>query len=263
MTLADLRAWHDRTLVPNGMIVAVEGDFDAAVMEAKLRAAFGGMQRGAEIPALHESFSGPKPGVYYVDKEDVDQSNIYLVGLGTDRRNPDYYALTVMNEIFSSGGFGSRLMQNVRTKLGLAYSVGGAYGAQYDHPGVFSVSAGTKSMSTVAATKAILDEINRLKTDPPTPTELKKAKDQLLNSFVFRYDSRGKTLNEQVTLAFYGYPPDFLAKYKQSIEAVTAADVSRVANKYIDASKLAIVVVGNGSAGSILALDTLGTATLA
>jgi zinc protease len=66
-----------------------------------------------------------------------------------------------------------------------------------------------------------------------------------MNSFIFNYDTPEKTLSEQVILAFYGYPPDFLEKYKDGIERVTAADVSRVANKYIDVSKLAILVVGN------------------
>jgi zinc protease len=84
-----------------------------------------------------------------------------------------------------------------------------------------------------------------LKSAPPTPSELRKAKDQVLNSFIFHYDSPDKTLSEQVTLAFYGYPPDTLEKYKTGIEKVTAADVTRVANKYIDASKLATIVVGN------------------
>jgi zinc protease len=138
-------------------------------------------------------------------------------------------------------------VQDVRTKLGLAYDVGGSYGASYDHPGIFYVIAGTKSASTVAATQAMLAEVGKLKTEPPTPSELSKAKDQLLNSFIFHYDSPEKTLNEQVLLAFYGYPPDFLEKYKSGIEKVTSADVARVANKYVDASKLAILVVGNQS----------------
>jgi len=93
----------------------------------------------------------------------------------------------------------------------------------------------------------MLDEVNRLKTVPPSASELSKAKDDLLNSFIFRYDSPEKILAEQVTLAFYGYPSDFLEKYKEGIEKVTAADVSRVANKYVDQSKLGIVVVGNQS----------------
>ena len=176
----------------------------------------------------------------------MNQSTVEIVGLGTLRSNPDYYALSVMNEIFS-GGFGSRVFQYVRTKLGLAYAVGGAYGTTYDHPGVFRSSAGTKSVSTVAATQAVLEEIGRLKTKPPTPDEMRKAKDQVMNSFIFNYDTPEKILNEQVLLAFYGYPPDFLERYKDGIEKVTAADVTRVANKYIDVSKLAILVVGNKS----------------
>ena len=259
VTLADFKAWHASTVIPNNIIVAVSGDFDGPAMEAKLRAAFGPLARGK---ALHESkieFPGPKPGVYAVDKTDVNQSNVIILGLGTERNNPDYYALSVMNEIFA-GGFGSRLFQNVRTKLGLAYSVGGSYGASYDHPGVFEVSASTKSASTVAAAQAMLDEIGRLKTVPPTADELRKAKEEQLNSFIFRYDSPDKTLNEQVTLAFFGYPKDFLEKYKTGIEAVTAADVSRVANKYIDASKLAILVVGNQSQMTT-PVSTLGKVT--
>jgi zinc protease len=259
VTVDDLKAWHDRSVVPNGMIVAVEGDFDGAEMEAKLRKAFEPLARGAAMEAAKIEFGGPTPGVYFADKEDVNQSTVEIVGLGTERSNPDYYALSVMNEIFS-GGFGSRVVQNVRTKLGLAYSVGGSFGALYDHPGIFRSSAGTKSVSTVAATQAILEEIGRLKTKPPTPDELRKAKDQVTNSFIFRYDTPEKTLNEQVTLAFYGYPPDFLEKYKSGIEAVTAADVTRVANKYVDVSKLAIVVVGNKSEIQP-ALSTLGKVT--
>jgi zinc protease len=257
--LEDMKAWHDRTVIPNGMIVAVSGDFDSAQMEVTLRKAFEPLKKGTLIQSPKLTFPGPKPGIYFANKGDVNQSNVYIVGLGTERSNPDYFALTVMNEIFS-GGFGSRIVQNVRTKLGLAYSVGGSYGATYDHPGTFRVGAGTKSTTTVAAAKAMMDEIGRLKTDPPTEDELRKAKDQVLNSFIFNYDSRDKTLNEQVILAFYGYPSDFLEKYKAAVEKVTAADISRVANKYIDTSKLAIVVVGNETKIDP-ALSTMGKVT--
>jgi zinc protease len=259
VTLDDLKAWHDRTVVPNNIIIGVSGDFDSVAMESKLRAAFEPLPRGEKFESAKITFTDPKPGVNFVEKSDVNQSNVLIVGLGTERSNPDYYALSVMNEIFS-GGFGSRVVQNVRTKLGLAYSVGGSFGASYDHPGIFYVEAATKSVSTVPATQAMLAEIGRLKTDPPTPAELSKAKDQVLNSFIFHYDSPDKTLNEQITLAFYGYPSDTLEKYKTGIEKVTAADVSRVANKYIDPSKLAIVVVGNQSQITPK-LDALGKVT--
>ncbi|MDE3103567.1 MAG: insulinase family protein [Acidobacteriota bacterium] len=250
VTLDDLNAWHQRTVVGSNLIVAVSGDFDSATMEATLRKAFEALPRGEELHSTQPAFPGPTPGVYFVNKTDVNQSNIFIVGLGTERSNPDYYALSVMNEIFA-GGFGSRIVQDVRTRLGLAYEVGGSFTAAYDHPGLFYTVAGTKSASTVAAIQAMFDEIGKLKTVPPTADELQKAKNDVLNSFIFHYDSPDKTLNEQVTLAFYGYPSDMLEKYRAGIEAVTAADVARVANKYIDPAKLATVIVGNG--------DELGT----
>jgi zinc protease len=246
ITTADLDAWHKKTVSPNNMIVSISGDFDAAEMERKLRAAFEPLPCGPEFPKVEATFPGPKPGVYVIDQADVNQSNVWIVGLGTDRRNPDYYALAVMNEIFS-GGFGSRLFQDVRTKQGLAYSVSGGYGVAYDHPGMFYTLALTKSETTVKTTQAMLDQINKLKTDPFTDAELVSAKDQLLNSFIFRYDSKEKVLAFATQLAFYGYPADFLEKYRAGVEAVTTADLERVAKKYIDPSKLAILAVGNQS----------------
>ena len=260
VTLDDLNAWHTHTVVGTNIVVALSGDFDPTAMEAKLRAAFAPIPRGQRFQSFKATFTDPKPNVNFVSKDDVNQSNVIIVGLGTERSNPDYYALSVMNQVFS-GGFGSRVVQDVRTKLGLAYSVEGNYGASYDHPGIFVVEAATKSATTVAATKALLAEINRLKTEPPTPAELSKAKDQVLNSFIFHYDSPDKTLGEQVTLAFYGYPADTLEKYKSGIEKVTSADVSRVANKYIDTNKLAVIVVGNESQITP-SLATLGLGTV-
>ncbi len=242
--LADLQAWHDRTVIANGLIVAVSGDFDSGAMETKLRSAFASLKRGEAIQAPKTDFPGPKPGVYFVEKSDLNQSTVAVLGLGTERNNPDLYALAVMNEIFS-GGFGSRVVQSVRTKLGLAYSVGGSYGSAYDHPGLFFVGLETKSASTVPATKAVLDEVGKLKSLPPSDAELRSAKDQVLNSFIFHYDAPDKILQEQVTLAFYGYPFDFLQKYRAGVDKVTSADVERVAQKYIDVAKLAILVVGN------------------
>ncbi|HTZ89037.1 MAG TPA: pitrilysin family protein [Alloacidobacterium sp.] len=244
VTLDDLKQWHDKTIVPNNMIIGVEGDFDPATMEKALRDAFENLPRGAAWPKPAGEFPGPKHGAYVVDKTDVNQSNVYIVGLGTLRSNPDYFALSVMNEIFS-GGFGSRLFQDIRTKQGLAYAVGGGYGADYDHPGMFRVVAGTKSATTVKAAQAMLAEIGELQTKPFTDDELKRAKDQVLNSFIFNYDTKEKVLAAAARFEFYGYPADFLEKYRDGVEHVTTADLERVAKKYIDTSKLAVLVVGN------------------
>jgi len=244
VTVDDLKAWHDRT-IGGKLIVSISGDFDSAAMEAKLRTAFEGLPPVKAAPPRHETFAGPKPGLWFIDKEDVNQSNVQIVGLGTDRHDPDVPALAVMNEILG-GSFASRLFQKVRTELGLAYAVGGSYGYAYDHPATFHAVVMTKSVSTVDATKAALGEIAGLTSKPFTDEELARAKDNILNSFLFKYDTRAKVLAERVRLEFYGYPPDYLETYKAALEKVTAADLNRVAAKYIHPDKMAILVVGNG-----------------
>jgi zinc protease len=244
VTVDDLKAWHDRT-IGGKLIVSISGDFDPAAMEAKLRAAFESLPLAKALPARHDKFTDPKPGVWFINKDDVNQSNIAIVGLGTDRHNPDVPSLAIMNEILG-GGFASRLFQKVRTELGLAYAVNGSYGYTWDHPATFRAVVLTKSASTVDGTKAALAEIEGLTTKPFTEEELARSKDNILNSFLFRYDTRDKVLAERVRLEFYGYPADYLETYKAAVEKVTVADLNRVAKKYIHPDKLAVLVVGKG-----------------
>jgi zinc protease len=244
VSVDDLKAWHDHT-IGGKLIVSVGGDFDPAAMEAKLRAAFESLPPVKAMPARHDQFSDPKPGVSFIEKSDVDQSNIEIVGLGTDRHNPDVPSLAVMNEILG-GGFASRLFQKIRTEKGLAYSVGGGYGFAWDHPATFRVAVLTQSASTVDATKLAMGEIAGLTTRPFTDEELARAKDNILNSFLFRYDTKEKVLAERVRLEFYDYPANYLESYKAALEKVTVADLDRVAKKYIHPDKLAVLVVGKG-----------------
>jgi zinc protease len=246
VTRNDLLDWHSTYVHPNNIILGVVGDFDAAQMEARLRAAFGDWPTGPVIKPLNTMFQNPKPGVYFAEKEDVNQANIQLVALGIRRNSPDYYAVRVLNELFG-GGFSSRLMQDIRTAKGLAYGVGGGVGSEYDHPGLLQIVAGTKSGSTSAAIQGLFDEIDRLKSNPPSAAEVQKAKDSILNSFVFEFDSREKVLAERMAYEFYGYPADFLERYRAGIEKVTPADVERVAGKYFHRDELALIVVGKAA----------------
>jgi zinc protease len=255
ITTADLEAWHDRTL-KGKLIVGISGDFDPVAMEAKVRAAFEGLPPVTPEPKRHDEFSGAAPGVYFIDKQDVNQSSVAIVALGTDRHNPDVPTLALMNDILG-GGFASRLFQKVRTELGLAYGVGGGFGLEYDHPGAFNVNLATKSGSTVDAIQATEAEIAGLNTKPFTQTELTRAKNDILNSFLFRYDTRDKVLDEREKLEFYGYPADYLETYEAGIEKVTLADLNAAAKKYIHPGKLAVLVVGNEQEIKP-GLDTLG-----
>ena len=244
VTRQDLVSWHDTYVHPNDIILGIVGDFDSAQMEAKLREVFGNWER-AEVPKDPDiEFSPAKPGYYLIKKDDVNQSNIRMVGLGTTRRNPDYYAIEVFNEAFG-GGFSARLIQSIRTAQGLAYAVGGGVGTRFDHPGMLQLVMGTKSASTVDAIKALDQQIDELKTHPVDDAEIKRAKDAILNAFVFNFDTPDKVLRERMAYEFYGYPPDFLEQYRAGIEKVTTADVARAAEKYIHKDQLAVLVVGN------------------
>jgi zinc protease len=243
VTIADLQAWHDQT-IHNKLIVGVSGDFDPAAMEARLRAAFEGLPPAKALPAHRDAFQQPKQAVYFIPKEDVNQSNVQIVGLGTDRHSPEAPALAVMNDILG-GGFASRLFQKIRTEKGLAYAVGGGYRLQYDFPGTFRVVVMTKSESTVEATRLALDEIQGLVDRPFTEEELSRAKDEILNQFLFQYDTKQKVLDERERLEFYGYPADYLETYEAGIRKITLADLAAAAKKYVHPHQLAILVVGN------------------
>jgi zinc protease len=244
VTRDDLVAWFKQHVAPNNIIFGIVGDFDSVEMEKRLRAAFEGWNRGPQAGKPDIPITPAKPGLYAVDKADVNQSQIRFVTLGIERSNPDYFAVQVMNHVLS-GGFSSRLMADLRTKRGLAYSVGGGLGAGWDHRGMFWLTIATKSVSTVDAIEGMREDLAKFKADPPTTDELKFAKDAILNSFIFRLDTPTKVLHERMTYEFHGYPLDFLEKFRAGIEKVTAADVNRVVQKYVHPDQFAVLVVGN------------------
>ena len=244
ITRDDLLAFHKRFVHPNNIIIGLSGDFDSAAMEKKLRAAFESWPKGPQASRTAPNDIAPaKPGVYFVAKDDVTQSNIAVVGPGIVRNNPDYYAVAVMNEAFG-GGFSGRLFTQIRSKMGLAYSVGGSLGSSWDHPGIFRAAMGTKGNTTIESVNALRNEITTLVEKPITADEVASAKDAILNAFVFTLDSRSKALNQQMLLEFYGYPADYYQRYAANIEKVTPADVERVAKKYINPNQLSVLVVG-------------------
>ena len=244
ITRQDLLDWHAKYVHPNNIILGISGDFDSAAMESRLRSAFDSWPKGPVLPKNDIKYDPAKPGYYVIPKEDVNQSNIRMVGMGTTRANPDYYAISVFNEAFG-GGFSSRLFNDIRTKRGLAYGVGGGIGTNFGHPGVLQIAMGTKSQSTIESIHALDEDIDALAKQPITDDEIQRAKDAILNAFIFRLDSPDKILGERMTYEYYGYPPDWLDKYQAEIKKVTAADVNRVAAKYLHRDQLAVLVVGN------------------
>ena len=241
ITRDDIVNFYKTYFYPNNTLLTVWGDFKSTEMVNKLKSTLGRWQKG-------KASTEPWPAVAYedkytvnfVDKPDVNQSNILLGHVGGTMDNPDFPALNVMNSILSF----DRMFKKIRTAEGLAYSVWGNYGAGYRAPGVFSCGAQTKSQSTIYAIELMLKELKRITESEVTDEELGKAKDEYLNSYVFNFDSRDKIVNGLMTYAYFGYPLDFTEKLKAGVEKVNKADILRVAKKYLHPDKVQILVVG-------------------
>jgi zinc protease len=245
ITRADLQDFYKRYFFPANIVLGVWGDFDTAGMKARIEKLFSDWTvEQPPVPEFPKVAGKPAPGAYVAVKKDVTQTFFYIGQLGGEYKDKDYPALVIMADILG-GGFRSRLVERVRTKMGNAYDIGADWNANYDHPGLFEISGGTKSLSTVETFKAITEEVDRIRTSEVTEEELKTAKDTALNSLVFAYDTRAKTLGRLLTYEYYGYPPDFIEQYQKALEAVTRADVLRVAKEHLNPAAFTTVAVGN------------------
>lgn len=239
----DLAAWHAEHFHPDRIVLGVVGDFDRDEVLRQVREAFGDWPRGpAWKPAEVPYRKAPSPGVFYVEKNDMTQSYVAMGHLGVLRNDPDYHALEVLNQIFS-GSSSSRLFNSVRTRKGLAYAVYGGVQSEWDHPGQAMLFLTTKTQTTGAGIEALLEEARNLKAQPPTDEEVEKARQGLLNSFIFQADSARKVLRQQITYEAYGYPLDRLSRYLEGIKTVTADQV-RQAARHLRPEEFAILVIG-------------------
>ncbi|HEY6339927.1 MAG TPA: pitrilysin family protein [Bryobacteraceae bacterium] len=241
----DLIDFYRRYYFPKNVMLEVYGDFNAAEMKDQLEKLFADWKvEQPPVPPFPKVTAKPAPGVYFASKEDVTQTFFSIGELGGTFRDPDYAALEVAADILGQG-FSSRLMTEIRTKLGYAYSIAAVWSADYDHPGTFRIVGSTKSATTTETIQAAQAELEKLRSAEVTEQELKEAKDGVLNAFVFNFDSPAKTLARLVRYEYFGYPRDFLLQYQKAIAAVTRADVLRVVKEHFRPEDLAIVAVGN------------------
>ena len=241
----DLQQFYRRYYFPKNIMLAIYGDFSTPEMKGKLEKLFADWTvEQPPAPPFPPVTAKPTPGVFLAEKSDVTQTFFALGLLGGTLRDPDYPALQVAADILGSG-FTSRLMSQIRTKMGLAYSIGAGWSAAYDHPGTFRIVGSTKSSTTAEAILAARTELEKMRAAEVTEQELQTAKDSVLNSFVFYFDSPAKTLNRVMNYEYFGYPRDFLLEYQKKVAAVTRADVLRVLQQHINPANLTIVAVGN------------------
>lgn len=241
-----LAAHHAKVFHPNMFIVGVVGDFKKEEMLAKLKAAFEPWPKAqVALPPLPPIPTTHEKRTLFVEKESLNQTMIMMGHVVDMRRdNKDYAAIQMMNEVLS-GGMSTRLFTEVRTKKGLAYSVHGAAQIYHNRPGLFYCTALTRNEQAMETVNAIQEEVVKLKEKGVTEAELEEARQSILNSFVFNFDSPSKIIGRQMTYELYGYPMDFAEKLMESIKKVTKADVDRVAAQYLDTDKMQLLGVGN------------------
>jgi predicted Zn-dependent peptidase len=245
ITADDMRAFHEQVFVGRNMYLAVIGDFNARDMRRKIESTFAVIPAGTanqlNLPEVDYEFDS---SVNFVAKNDVNQSTIYLGHIGGRRMNPDYAALQLMNNILSNG-FSGRFMMEIRTNLGLAYGVGGAYQSLALYDGRFFATLSTASENTAQAVEATINEIRKMQQSGVTQKELDDAKDRIFNSLAFQYTSRASVLNERISNEYNGLPADIFNQYIEQVRGVSVEDVNRVAREYLRPDDMHVLIVGN------------------
>lgn len=245
----DLKAFHERLLHPANLLVSVSGRFDRKAMLETLNKSLGALKAG---PAAKVSEKVPapafarKPGIYLTDK-DAPQAAVQWAIPGMRRSDPDWHAAVVMNQMLGAGGFTSRLMKKIRSDEGLTYGVRTALGPGPHWQGDFTGGMQTKNRSVAYALRLALAEMQRMKDQPVTAEELAVTKDGLIESFPAQWAGRQAVAARFAEEALVGWPEDWWADFREKIQAVTPADVQRMAKKLLDLDRLVILVVGKAA----------------
>lgn len=227
---------------PERAIVTVVGDIDAATVQEHMRELFSGWTARESRPFELQSPTRLAPTVTAI-RRPLSQTTVLLGHRGIRRADPDYHAIEVMNHILGGGGFGSRLLDSVRTAGGLAYSINSGFSAPMGH-GSFRISMQTKAESTVDALRRTCLEILRIRKELVSEEELESAKLYLTGNFPLQLDSNRKIAAFIAEQELFSLGPDFASRYRAAIDAVTRDDVLRVAQAHIRPDDLHLILVG-------------------
>jgi len=248
ITRDDVLAFHQRTIYPNGIILGVTGDFDKEAMLASLREAFGDWKKG-EVPELKiadaPEAAGGRRTIRFINKE-TSQTHLRVGHLSIRENDPDYVALAIANDILGGSSFRSRIFNDVRTRRGLAYSVGSRLNAGVHDQGVWLMRAETKLLSTHEVIERFVANMERMRTELVTNEELEEAKEAYVNSFVFSFVSPSAIVNRLVELEYDGLPKDFLQQLRDRVVKLTKEDILAAAKKHWQPDRLTIMAVGLG-----------------
>ncbi len=245
LTREDLLAFHDLYYYPANMTLAVSGAFTKAEMIQKLDAAFAAWPSPKRVvSAIPAGIKTAAPGFYRMNK-DVNQGRVSVVMPSALRTSPDIYALEVMNEILGGSGFTSRITKTVRSNEGLAYSAGSGIGFGTYYPGRFRAAYQSKSSTVAYALQLVFDEIQKMRETKVTDEELVTIKNNIVQTFPSSFESKAQQTSIFAGDEYSKRDPLYWSTYRDRIQAVTAAEVQRVAKEYLVPEKMIVLVVGN------------------
>lgn len=244
ITEKDIRQFYDNHIRNRAVVIAASGDFNGRKLSAQIKkslSAWKGLPpEKLDIPKAQLA---AKPGIYLIDKPDMNQAVVMMGHLGINRLDADIAESSVLNAIYGSGAFSSRLWREVRSNRGLAYSAQGMVGSGRDL-GVFYTFCMTKSQSAGEAIGVIGDVIKDMAQNPVKPEELTTAKKSEINSFVFRFENPQTLLFRTILQFLYGYPLDYNETYLEKIRKVDTAKVLQMGKRFLHPEQLVILVVG-------------------
>ena len=249
ITREDIVAFHNDFYAPNNCIMAVVGDItakDAKALISKYMSEW--KKKDVPAPRIPEP---PKMALRhdYINR-DITQANILMGHLGVTRENPDYYTLYVMNYILGGGGFVSRILDQIRDNMGLAYSAYSYFGAR-KYSGDYTVGMQTRNETAKTSIDETLKIIAKMKAEPVSDKELQDAKDFIFGSFARKMDTNSKISDLLAQVEFYNLGLNYFEVYYDAIHKVTKDDILKASQKYLHPDQMDIVVVGNLQAAGI------------
>jgi len=240
----DLRSFYASAYRPENATIIAVGDFTADKLMPLVEKSFGGWKASAaaateKLPPVEQA---PARQVFLVDKPGAPQSQIRIGWVGVARSTPDYFPITVLNTVLG-GSFTSRLNNNLREVHGYSYGAGSSFDMRAE-AGPFYAAAGVQTDKTSEALKEFFNELEAIQKPVPAD-ELARAKNYVSLRYPSAFESTSDISRRLEDMLVYKLPDDYFAKYVQNIQAVTAADVMRVAQKYIQAGRFTVMVVGD------------------
>jgi len=255
---------HRRVVCRDNLVLGVTGDVSWSEIEPMIADFLDLIS-----PCAEELPESPTPsirrdtGVFLIER-DLEQA-VIVMAHPTDVHlsdNTEYFSAVLGNSILGGGGFSSRLLRRVRTEEGFAYSAASLWTTPRKHEGIIGAITRTRPENTVPAIELILATMGELRDDPPTAEELKTTVDQIVNGFVFNFDSPGEIVARTMFYLAQDLPGDWLDRYWRGVRGVTPDSIREVFERHLRPDEMMILIVGDPDRIGRSALEKLGSVTV-